>query len=155
LAAVDLAELMPDVLASLAPALAERTLAWHVAPDMPPLRADAALMQEVLEHLLSNAIKFTARRPVATVDITWQATDGGLCTVTVRDNGAGFNPQYSAKLFHAFQRLHTTREFDGLGMGLALTRKIIERHGGTVMAQGEVDAGCRVSFTLPLATDNP
>jgi light-regulated signal transduction histidine kinase (bacteriophytochrome) len=155
LTAVDLAELIPDVVASLAPALAERTLAWHVATDLPPVRADAALTQEVLEHLLSNAIKFTARRPLATVDITWQVTDDGFCIVTVSDNGVGFNPLYTAKLFHPFQRLHTTREFEGLGIGLALTRKIIERHGGTVSAQGEVGVGARVSFTLPLATAKP
>jgi signal transduction histidine kinase len=155
LTTVDLAELIPDVLGSLAPALAERTLEWHVTPDLPPVQGDAALMQEVLGHLLSNAIKFTASRPVARVNITWQAGENGLCTVTVSDNGVGFNPQYTAKLFHAFQRLHTMREFDGLGMGLALTRKIIERQGGTVTAQGEVGVGCRLSFTLPLATDKP
>jgi signal transduction histidine kinase len=89
------------------------------------------------------------------VDITWQVTDDGFCIVTVSDNGVGFNPLYTAKLFHPFQRLHTTREFEGLGIGLALTRKIIERHGGTVSAQGEVGVGARVSFTLPLATAKP
>ena len=149
---VDLAKLVPDVMALLAPSFTERRLEWHVAPDIPPLQADATLMREVLTHLLSNAIKFTAARPVATVDITWQVTGNRLCIVTVTDNGAGFNPQYTPKLFHAFQRLHGAREFEGLGMGLALTRKTIERQGGTVSAQGEVGVGCSVSFTLPLAT---
>ena len=75
----------------------------------------------------------------------------GQCDLTVADNGVGFNPQYTPKLFHAFQRLHGAREFEGLGMGLALTRKIMERLGGTVWAVGAVGAGCSVSFTLPLA----
>ena len=102
-------------------------------------------------HLLSNALKFTSTRAQAEIKVAWHSDASGLCTVTVSDNGVGFNPQYAAKLFHVFQRLHGAREFAGLGMGLALTRKIVERHGGVVAASGELDAGCSVSFTLPLA----
>ncbi len=105
----------------------------------------------MLTHLLSNAVKFTAARAVAEVSVAWHLTESGQCALTVADNGAGFNPQYTDKLFHAFQRLHGAREFEGLGMGLALTRKIVERHGGTVWAKGVPNAGCSVSFTLPLA----
>ena len=67
------------------------------------------------------------------------------------DNGVGFNPALQAKLFHVFQRLHSPREFDGIGMGLALTRKMVERHGGTVTAEGAVDAGCCIRIALPRA----
>lgn len=151
LATVDVGPLLRDVCTSMAPALSGRTVEWQVAPDFPALQCDAALLRQVLMHLLSNASKFTGRQPVAKIGVSWQATDGGRCALTVTDNGAGFNPQYAEKLFHAFQRLHGAREFEGLGMGLALTRKIVERHGGVIWANGAPDAGCSVSFTLPLA----
>lgn len=151
LATVEPGPLVADVLAALSPLQAGRTVEWQVAPDFPALQADAVLLRQVLMHVLSNALKFTATRAVAEIKVGWYMTDGGRCALTVADNGAGFNPQYTDKLFRAFQRLHGAREFEGLGMGLALTRKIVERHGGEVGATGAPDAGCRVSFTLPLA----
>lgn len=151
LSAVDVGPLVKDVCIALAPSAGERALDWQVAADFPSLHCDATLLREVLTHLLSNALKFTAKRAVTEIKITWQATDNGQCALTVADNGVGFNPQYTVKLFHAFQRLHGAREFEGMGMGLALTRKIVERHGGTVSAVGALDAGCSVSVTLPLA----
>jgi signal transduction histidine kinase len=102
--------------------------------------------------LLSNAIKFSQNGAQATVGLSWALNDQDQCVVTVSDNGVGFNPQYKTKLFHAFQRLHSSRAFEGMGMGLAKCRKIIERHGGDVWAEGEINGGCRVSFTLPLAS---
>ena len=131
--------------------LAERAIEWQMAADFPPLLCDAALLRQVVMHLLSNALKFTRTRPLSRIGITWQVHANGQCAITVTDNGVGFNPQYQDKLFHAFQRLHGAREFEGLGMGLALTRKIVERHGGIVWAKGSLDAACSVSFTLPLA----
>jgi light-regulated signal transduction histidine kinase (bacteriophytochrome) len=151
LGTVDTGQQVRDVCAALLPADGGRTVEWHVAPDLPALRCDAALLRQVLTHLLSNALKFTGTRAVAEIKVTWQAHVSGLCALTVADNGVGFNPQYTDKLFHAFQRLHGAREFEGLGMGLALTRKIVERHGGVVWASAAPDAGCSVSFTLPLA----
>lgn len=151
LSTVDAGQLVRDLLAALAPTLAGRAVDWQVAPDFPALRCDATLLRQVLTHLLSNAVKFTGTRAEAEIKVTWQATDSGWCALTVTDNGVGFNPHYREKLFHAFQRLHGAREFEGLGMGLALTRKIVERHGGAVWASGAPDAGCSISFTLPLA----
>jgi light-regulated signal transduction histidine kinase (bacteriophytochrome) len=148
---VDAGQLVRDVCTVLAPALAGRAVEWQVAPDFPALHGDAALVRQVLTHLLSNALKFTGTRAVAEIRVSWQAHVRGQCAITVTDNGVGFNPQYKDKLFHAFQRLHSAREFEGIGMGLALTRKIVERHGGAVWASGAPDAGCSVSFTLPLA----
>ena len=148
---MDSGSLVRGVCAELAPSFAGRALEWRVAPDLPALRGDAALIRQVLMHLLSNAIKFTAPRALAEIEIQWQTHASGLCALTVKDNGVGFNPQYTAKLFHAFARLHSAREFEGLGMGLVLTRKIVERHGGAVWAEGTAGAGCSVSFTLPLA----
>lgn len=152
LTAVEVAPLLHAICAEMAPALKDRVVDWQIAPDCPPLWCDAALLRQVFLHLLSNACKFTASRVLAEIKVSWQLNATGRCTLTVADNGVGFNPQYTAKLFHVFQRLHGAREFEGLGMGLALTRKIIERHGGTVSALGALDVGCSVSFTLPLAT---
>lgn len=150
LSTLDLGQMLRDVRVTLAPAFDGRALEWDVAPDVPALQGDAELVRQVLTHLLSNAIKFSAPRPVASIRVGWHAQGSGWCALTVSDNGVGFNPQYAAKLFHPFQRLHRVREFAGLGMGLALARKIVERHGGTAWAEGEPDAGCSVSFTLPL-----
>jgi len=146
-----LAPLAQEVIMALAPTLDGRPIEWQVAADIPPLRADAALLGQVLTHLLSNAVKATRTRSPARITISWQMHSSGGCALTVTDNGIGFKPQYAQQLFHVFQRLHPAREFEGLGMGLALSRKIIERHGGTVWASGAVEAGCSVSFTLPLA----
>lgn len=151
LSTVDAGPLVRDVCTALAPALSGRAVDWQVAFDFPALRCDATLLRQVLTHLLSNAVKFTGTRAEAEIKVTWQATDNCWCALTVTDNGVGFNPQYREKLFHAFQRLHGAREFEGLGMGLALTRKIVERHGGAVWANGVPNAGCSISFTLPLA----
>ena len=148
-AELDMAALVREVLDELAPTLNGRVMEWQLAPDFPALWGDAALVREALVHVLGNACKFTAGQPQGCVSVTWQRQPDGRCAVTVGDNGAGFNPNYKPKLFRAFQRLHSAREFEGLGMGLALTRKIVERHGGTVWADGAINAGCQVSFSLP------
>jgi len=105
---------------------------------------DGRLVTIALENLLSNAWKFTSKRPRAEIVIDREA-DG---VFTVRDNGAGFDMAHSERLFEPFQRLHGTAEFAGTGIGLAIVRRIIERHGGRVWAQGVVDAGATVRFTL-------
>lgn len=148
----DVNELIRHVIADLMPMPGEASLAWEVAADFPALWGDAALVQQVLAELLSNAVKFTHNTLHATVRVSWALNEAGHCVVTVRDNGAGFNPQHQSKLFHAFQRLHSARDFPGLGMGLAQCRKIIERLEGDIWAEGAIGGGCRVSFTLPLAT---
>jgi two-component system OmpR family sensor kinase len=151
-AALNLNDLVDEVIDDMAPTPDSGPLAWHVAADVPSLWGDAALIQQVLTELLSNAIKFSQNGAQATVGLSWALNDQDQCVVTVSDNGVGFNPQYKTKLFHAFQRLHSSRAFEGMGMGLAKCRKIIERHGGDVWAEGEINGGCRVSFTLPLAS---
>ena len=148
----DLNELIRHAIADLIPMPGEAPLVWEVAADFPALWGDVALVQQVLAELLSNAVKFTHNTPHATVCVSWALNDAGHCVVTVSDNGVGFNPQYQSKLFHAFQRLHSARDFPGLGMGLAKCRKIMARLGGEIGAEGEIGGGCRVSFTMPLAT---
>jgi PAS domain S-box-containing protein len=116
--------------------------------------ADRILIRAVLENLVENAWKFTAGRKDATIEFAAAATgdDPTVCCY-VRDNGAGFDPAYAGKLFQPFQRLHTTREFPGTGVGLASVQRIIERHGGRAWAEGAVDGGATFYFTLD-ATDS-
>lgn len=149
--AIPLNDLVNNVIEDMVPTPDGGPLAWQVAPDVPLLWGDSALIEQVLTELLSNALKFSKKDAQTTVGLGWALNDHGQCVVTVSDNGVGFNPQYKSKLFHAFQRLHSARDFEGLGMGLALCRKIIHRHGGEIWADSEIDGGCRVSFTLPLA----
>jgi light-regulated signal transduction histidine kinase (bacteriophytochrome) len=149
--AVDVGDIVKPLCADLAQAAAGRSLAWRLADAWPVVRADAALLRQALGHVLSNAIKFSAGRSPAEIAVQWQPAAPGQCTLMVSDNGVGFNPQYRAKLFQAFQRLHSPREFEGLGMGLAQVRTIAERLGGAVDAEGQVNGGCRVSLTLALA----
>ena len=131
-----------------------RNVVWEVAPDVPPVCADAALLRLALQHVLDNAVKFTARQPAALVRISArrlpaQGARPALVQLEVSDNGAGFNPALQSRLFHPFQRLHSARQFDGIGMGLALTRKIVQRLGGSMDARGEPDAGCSLYLCLP------
>lgn len=150
---LDVRALIEEARQALAGEAAGRRIDWQVAADLPPLRGDAALVRQLLGHLLSNALKFTRPRTSAVIQIGWQPpAEDGRCTLFVQDNGVGFNPQQQSKLFHVFQRLHSASEFEGLGLGLALARKIVERHGGSIRAEGEPDAGCCVRFTLPLAS---
>ena len=127
-----------------------RPIDWQVAPGIPPPSADAALLREALTQLLANALKFTRPRLQASISLTGRQ-ELGQCVLTLADNGVGFNPAYQARLFQPFSRLHSTKAFEGLGLGLAITRKIIERHGGEIEASSEPGGGCRVSVRLPLA----
>jgi signal transduction histidine kinase len=116
--------------------------------ELPPLFCDRKLLRQVWMHLISNAIKFTSKSPVRSVEIGHRL-DGGVATFFVKDTGAGFDATYAGKLFGPFRRLHGAGEFEGSGMGLAIVRSIIERHGGRVWAEGEVDAGATFYFSLP------
>jgi signal transduction histidine kinase len=111
--------------------------------------ADRALIRSALENLLDNAWKFTAGRDGAAIEFaTAPAGDAPICCCYVRDNGAGFDPAYVGKLFQPFQRLHHAEDFPGTGVGLATVRRIIDRHGGRTWAEGAVDGGATIYFTL-------
>jgi len=152
---VDLQRLVAEVQDKLAPEIGERPIDWQVASDLPRLHGDITLLGRLVWCLLSNAVKFTRATPAACIRIGWQPARPGWCELQIDDNGAGFDPRFADRLFKVFQRLHSARQFDGLGVGLALARLIAERHGGTVRAQGAVDAGCRVSLVLPMAAGAP
>jgi light-regulated signal transduction histidine kinase (bacteriophytochrome) len=113
--------------------------------------ADHVLIRTVLQNLIDNAWKYTAKRDSATIEFGTTATDdAGVCCY-VRDNGAGFDPAFGGNLFQPFQRLHAVTEFPGSGIGLASVRRIIERHGGRVWAEGAVDRGATFYFTVSAA----
>jgi signal transduction histidine kinase len=110
--------------------------------------ADPVLIRTVLRNLLENAWKFTGNRGEALIEFGARPDRGAGVCCYVRDNGAGFDPQYVNKLFRPFKRLHPMREFPGTGVGLASVRQIVERHGGRVWAESAIDAGATFYFTL-------
>jgi light-regulated signal transduction histidine kinase (bacteriophytochrome) len=125
----------------------KKNIILNITP-MPQVFCDRALLLEVMTNLLSNAIKFTSIREEAVIEVG----SGRLANETyfyVRDNGAGFDMNYSAKLFGVFQRLHRQDEFEGTGVGLAIVKRIIQRHGGKVWAEGIPEIGATFYFTLP------
>ncbi len=143
---VDLTVLADSVAADLREAHSSQTVTF-VRPDSLPARGDPRLLRIILENLLGNAWKFTNRREAARVELG-HIQEGGALVYFVRDNGAGFDMAYSQRLFGAFQRLHIPVEYPGTGMGLAIVKRIVNRHGGRVWAEGQVDAGATFYFTL-------
>jgi len=143
---VDLSALAAAVATELKKSDPERAITFAIAPDL-VARADAGLMRIVLQNLLGNAWKFTGKRPAAHVEVGVMAHDGRRAFF-VRDDGAGFDMAYAAKLFGTFQRLHAAGEFPGSGIGLATVQRIIHRHGGQVWAEGAPDRGATFYFTL-------
>lgn len=124
---------------------------WDIAPDFPALRGDPTLVSQALQHLLDNALKFTCHAARPRIAVGWRMHGAGWCELFVRDNGVGFEQRFADRLFQVFQRLHSQREFEGLGRGLAHARLAVERHGGRIRARGDLAPGCEVAFTLPLA----
>lgn len=135
-----------------------RAVDWRIASDLPVVQADAALLRQALAQVLGNAIKFTAPRARAVIAVTGltgltelrprAGANGDWIALQVRDNGVGYDPARQGKLFQVFGRLHSEREFAGIGMGLVLTRKIMQRLGGSVDSEGVVDGGCCVNLLL-------
>lgn len=114
---------------------------------LPASVGDPVLIRQVWRNLLSNAIKFSSRQPRAAISVTADQRDNEVIYV-IRDNGAGFDMAHASKLFGVFQRLHSTKEFEGTGAGLAIVQRIIHRHGGRIWATAEPDKGASFFFTL-------
>ena len=144
---VDLTALAQGVWAELRGREPDRTVAFVIESGLSAI-GDAALLEVALENLLGNAWKFTSKKPSATVTVGQEQHEGAP-SFFVRDDGAGFDMAHVSKLFGAFQRLHTQREFPGNGVGLATVQRVVHRHGGRVWAEGIPGEGATVHFTLP------
>lgn len=116
--------------------------------DVPPAVVDPSMFEQVLTNLLSNAVKYTRDRKPARIVFEGHREDGRL-VYSVQDNGAGFDMRYARKLFGVFHRLHHDDEFEGTGVGLAIVKRVVERHNGEVRAEGEVGKGAKFSISLP------
>ncbi|GAB3384356.1 CHASE domain-containing protein [Lysobacter fragariae] len=145
---VDLSRMAIDVLDELRASERAREVAVHIAPGLQAV-GDATLLRNLLVNLLGNAWKFTRGRERAVIEFGAVLGAGGNREFYIRDNGAGFAQAYSEKLFRPFQRLHSQEEFSGDGVGLASVKRIIERHGGTIRAEGKEGEGAVFRFTLP------
>ena len=124
----------------------DRSVTIEIAPNV-TARGDPSLLQVVLDNLLGNAWKFTSKKQAAKIEFGVSSTDREP-VYFVRDDGAGFDMAYTDKLFGIFQRLHSTTEFEGTGVGLATVARLVRRHGGRVWAEGEENKGASFYFTL-------
>ena len=147
-AEVDLEQLVRETLGDFQEETQARNIAVEIQ-SLPTVRGDRALLRLVLVNLISNAVKFTAARAEARIEIGSVPGGNAETVIFIRDNGAGFDPRYTGKLFGVFQRLHSQDEFAGTGIGLANVQRIIHRHGGRVWAEGVVDGGATFYFSIP------
>ena len=151
LAPLALQTLLPEVAAEVSARYAQRDIDWQLVLVSTPVLADAALLRLALHQVLDNAVKFSVGRARTVVRVEQVALGDGRVTLAVQDHGAGFNPALQTRLFKPFARLHSTRQFPGIGMGLALTHKIVLRLGGTLDIAATPDGGCRLLMGLPQA----
>jgi len=143
----DMNEIVQEVFTSLSQDNPNRIINWTIN-ELPLIFCDRAMLKLVWMNLMSNAVKFTRTREISKIEIG-VLEDENEYTFFVRDNGVGFDMQYSQKLFGVFQRFHSMEEFEGTGIGLANVRRIILRHEGRTWAEAEPDKGATFYFTLP------
>ena len=153
LQAVDVSGLVQALSLELMQPCPGRPVQWQLAQDVPVVRADAELLRQLFTHLLDNALKFSRCRTPALVTLTWASAPNapGQCQISLADNGVGFAAEAAGKLGKVFARLHTVRDFEGLGLGLVASRKIVERLGGSLAITAQLNVGCQVVVTLPRA----
>ncbi len=152
-APVDLAEITHEVLDDLSAEVESSGATVHVG-ELPTFPADVLQMRQLIQNLLSNAVKFR-RAGVAPEVWIEGSVQGGRVRLMVRDNGIGFEPRYADRIFRVFERLHGRTEYAGTGIGLAVCQKIVQRHGGTIVADGKPGAGATFTVTLPANAAEP
>lgn len=142
--------LLQDLVESRRAGLSDRAIDWVLPAEDENvwLHTDLTLLRDLLHQLLDNAIKFSRRQPQARVELGLQPQDGEV-VLTLRDNGAGFNAEYTDQLFGVFKRLHSSSEFEGLGLGLAAAKRITDCLGGRISISGAQGQGCCVTLVLP------
>jgi signal transduction histidine kinase len=143
----ELNPIVDEVVSMLQPECEGRDVEWRIA-KLPALDCDPILMVQVFQNLLGNAVKYSRGQPKAVIEVDSIQQAGKPVIIFVRDNGAGFNMKYAEKLFSVFQRFHTESEFEGTGVGLATVHRIIQKHGGIIWAEAEVDHGATFYFDL-------
>jgi light-regulated signal transduction histidine kinase (bacteriophytochrome) len=148
--AIDLTALADQVMDELRRQAPERQAEITIQPGM-TAQGDPTLLRTVLDNLLGNAWKYSARRDVTRIQFSAATDAGGSSVYRLSDNGAGFDMRFAERLFAPFQRLHSASEFAGTGVGLASVRRIVRRHGGDIWAEAEVDRGATFCFTLGAA----
>lgn len=141
-----LKSVVDEVIADLKADSQGREIEWKIGA-LPFVECDPGLMKQVFQNLLSNALKFTRPRERSVIEVG-QEDKNGVPVIYVRDNGVGFSMKYVDKLFGVFQRLHRPEDFEGTGVGLATVQRIIQKHGGHIWAEGELDKGAAFYFTL-------
>jgi light-regulated signal transduction histidine kinase (bacteriophytochrome) len=147
---IDLNELVQQVVDSYSERIEETGARLEIA-DLPSVRGEASLLSAVFQNLISNALKFKGNEaPVIHVDVE---RDGDMWKFSVHDNGIGIEPEYADRIFVIFQRLHPKDAYPGTGIGLAMCRKIVEYHGGTIWLRTDVDSGTSFEFTLPVVPE--
>lgn len=144
---VELDVLVKDIIEDLRADYAGRDIDFDV-DTLGPAEADPSLLKQALVNLIGNAVKFTRGRKPAKVQIGCQRTEDNAKVYYVSDNGAGFDMNYAHKLFGVFQRLHSKKEFEGTGVGLAIVQRVIDRHGGRIWAESKLGEGSVFFFTL-------
>jgi PAS domain S-box-containing protein len=150
-ATVDVHRLVSETINNLKFETQGRSITWKVE-ELPEVEGDPSMLRLVMNNLLSNAIKYTRARDEAVIKVG-SRREGDETTFFIRDNGVGFDMQYVDKLFGVFQRLHGKEQYEGTGIGLANVRRIIQRHGGRVWAEGRVGEGATFYFSLPQFTE--
>jgi len=144
---IDMEKLARSVFDELTDPRQRQHIQLHVGA-LPPAVADRTLIHQVWVNLISNAIKFSAGRETPVISIDGESLNGENI-YRVQDNGVGFDMKYADSLFGVFQRLHSSTQFEGNGVGLAIVKRVVNRHGGRVWAEGMVDRGAVFYFTLP------
>ena len=144
---VSMNSLKDEVIREIKPFCKDRNVQFN-AEDLPDAQGDRAMFREIMTNLIANAFKFTRDRDPAVIEIGGKA-EGNENIYYVRDNGVGFDMKYAHKLFQVFQRLHSSKEFEGTGVGLAIVQRIVKKHGGRVWAEGEMGKGATVFFSIP------
>lgn len=145
---VDLRAVVTGILTELDARVQERGAVVSIG-ELPVVSGDSMLLRQLLQNLIANALEFTGERaPVVTIAAAWTPV---ACRISVTDNGIGIEPRHSERIFEMFQRLHTSEEFEGSGIGLALTKRIVELHGGLISVRSEPGEGTTFAFTLPVA----
>ncbi|MBT8038249.1 MAG: CHASE3 domain-containing protein [Verrucomicrobiae bacterium] len=146
--AVNMHVMAQEVYKELMATQPDRTVAFDLQ-ELPPTIGTPTMIRQIWINLISNALKFTSKCPKAIIEIGAEMGAGGSWVYHIKDNGAGFDMRHAHKLFGVFERLHTQPDFEGTGVGLALVKRIVERHGGRIWAESEVDQGACFFFTLP------